>query len=199
MSVTAYPLAWPGGWPRTPAHRRQDSKYRFRRNGRFWTFNDARVALADELDRLGAGNVVLSSNYDLRLDGNPRASGSIPADTGIAVYFRLRDRSMVMACDMHVRAEENMRSIALAVEAMRQLERHGGAVMMEKAFAGFSALPPPRSCWEVLGIAPKSDRDAIAAAYREKAKRAHPDAGGNSAAMASLNAARTAALAEIGG
>ena len=129
MSVSAYPLAWPEGWPRTPSSRQQDSKYRFKRTGRsqpFWTFAEARDELSNELDRMGARNVVLSSNYELRLDGLPRGNGARPTDTGVAVYFTLKGVQKVMACDMHIRAEENMRSIALALDAMRALERHGG-------------------------------------------------------------------------
>lgn len=147
MSAAAYPLQWPAGWPRTPSHQMQDSKYRFRRVGRysksqspFWTFAEARDALNDELDRLGARNLVLSSNYELRLDGQPSAKAGNPIDRGIAIYFTLKGKPMVMACDMHVRAEENMRSLTLAIEAMRQLERHGGGIMMERAFEGFQAV-----------------------------------------------------------
>jgi hypothetical protein len=52
---------------------------------------------------------------------------------------------MTMACDRFDNAAANMRSLGLAIEAMRQLERHGGGAMMEKAFSGFVALPPPIS------------------------------------------------------
>lgn len=210
MPVQAYPLTWPAGWPRTPDHLRQDSKYRFKRTGRysssqspFWTFAEARDALNDELDRLGARNLVLSSNYELRLDGQPSAKAGNPLDRGIAVYFTLKGKQMVMACDMHVRAEENMRSLTLAIEAMRQLERHGGGVMMERAFTGFEALPAPgaaRSWRDVLGFhaVQLPTRTAIDAAWKDLAKKRHPDAGGSDAAMAELNEARAAALKEIG-
>lgn len=39
--------------------------------------------------------------------------------------------------------------------------------------------------------------DHIERAYREKAKRAHPDHGGSDAAMAELNEARAAGLKEL--
>ena len=53
----------------------------------------------------------------------------------------------------------NIRSLALAVKAMRAIERYGGGHMMERSFAGFAQLPPPegestipRRPWrEVLG------------------------------------------------
>lgn len=196
--ASAYPLAWPEGWPRTPPHQRQDSKHRFRRSGSasVWTFAAARDALGAELDRLGAQGVILSTNYELRIDGQPRGDRGRPADQGVAIYFTLRGRPQVMACDMHVRAEENMRSLALSIEAMRQLERHGGGTMMERAFTGFTALPSPKTCWEILGVAPGSSAATIAAAWKAKISAAHPDQGGSQAAAGEINAARDAAMRE---
>ena len=186
----AYPLKWPDGWPRTPSHKRQDSKYRFKRTrafssqNAFWTFAEARDSLIDELRKLGATGVVISSDYALRRDGLPLASQRRPDDTGIAVYFMLDGRQMVMAQDTHARAEENLRSLALAVEAMRQLERHGGGQMMQRAFDGFTALPSPdappqkRPWRDVLkGFADGTPANLEAAkqAYRRLSKLYHPD------------------------
>lgn len=192
--TTAYPLAWPDGWPRTPVGQRDDSKGRFRRNGAFWTFAAARDALGAELDRLGAREVLLSTNFELNLSGQPRADRVRPADQGIAVYFKWKGRPRVMACDMHARAEENMRSVALALEAMRQLERHGGGLMMEKAFAGFTALPAPKRPHEVLGIEPNASPADVQRAWRSRIAGAHPDQGGTQGAAAEINAARDAML-----
>ena len=208
--TVAYPLQWPEGWPRTPAHQRQDSKSRFKRTGRwnasqskFWTFAEARDALGEELDRLGARSVVLSTNYELRLDGQPSAKAGNPDDRGIAVYFMFKGRQMVMACDMHIRAEENMRSLALAIEAMRQLERHGGGVMMERAFEGFAALPAPGAAhsqqwWIVLQVEQTATEAEIQSAFRRRAAELHPDKpGGSAAAMSELNVARDQALKAV--
>lgn len=200
----AYPLQWPAGWPRTPFSRKENSKYRFRKprasksQDPFWTFAEARDALLAELERLGARNVVLSSNYQTRLDGLPRSRQAAPSDTGIAVYFTLKGRQQVMACDMHIRAEENMRSLALAIEAMRQLERHGGGVMMERAFVGFAALPPPREWHEILGVSPTATADEINSAFRARAKTAHPDAGGDPEEFTALQRAREMGLKKGG-
>jgi hypothetical protein len=99
-----------------------------------------------------------------------------------------------MARDQYLELSSNLRSIGLAIEAMRQLARHGGAVMTEKAFAGFAALPAPRSCWDILGLEPDASPDEINAAFRRKATVAHPDAGGSTTAMAELSNARDEAL-----
>lgn len=73
--------------------------------------------------------------------------------------------------------------------------------MVERAFTGFTALPPPASdappkrWWEVLEISEHATVLEINAAYRSKAAKAHPDQGGTHDAMADLNAARAAGLA----
>jgi DnaJ-class molecular chaperone len=78
---------------------------------------------------------------------------------------------------------------------MRQLKRHGGGAMMDRALAGFAALPPPPpSCWEVLGVRPGTNPTGVEQAYRAKAVKLHPDRGGSDKAMAELNAARDQAL-----
>lgn len=204
MSATAFPLQWPEGWPRTRASARergwQFKQSNFRSGGRdLVTLEVARQKLFSELDRMGVGSVVLSSNVPLRLDGQPRNGASpLQDDPGVAIYFTLRGRQMAMACDRFDNPAANVRSLGLAIEAMRQLERHGGGHMMERAFSGFSALPPPRSCWEVLGIAPRSPRADIERAFRAMAFKAHPDQGGSTALMAELNTARETALREVG-
>lgn len=204
--TTAYPLAWPDGWPRTPKFRHEDGKGKFRRVNKsgagrdpYWTFPEARDTLFDEVRKLGAqdGRTVLSSNFPIGRDGFALSPKSRPEDQGVAIYFQLDGKSLVMAQDRYTRAEENMRSLALAVEAMRQLDRHGGGVMMERAFTGFAALPPPtaKRAWHaVLGISQNASIDEIKAAHRDLSRRHHPDQGGSADFMAEINAARDEAL-----
>jgi hypothetical protein len=197
----AFPLSWPEGWPRT---RGRSYRHPFKGN----TFARARDGLARELELLGARDEILSTNVPLRLDGRPRAdhADQMP-DPGVAVYFTLNKRPMVMARDEYASVADNLRSLALAIEHLRGMRRHGGASMMERAFTGFAQLPAPgakRSCWEVLGFGPVQggDRDAVAAmidgAYRHKARQHHPDVGGTDAQMAELNAARDEAMRLLG-
>lgn len=206
--TTAYPLSWPPGWPRTPAHGQVDGKFRFRRTrwdgnrSPFWTFAEARDALLEESRKLGARSIVLSTNFPLGRDGAPVEGKRRPDDQGVAIYFARQGRVLVMAADGFVRAEENMRSLALALEGLRQVERHGGGVMMERAFDGFAALPPPGAGrpWRVVfGINDQAGvtAAAIEVAFRRLAMTRHPDQGGTAEAMAELNAARDAALKEI--
>lgn len=223
----AYPLYWPEGWPRTHAHLRDDGS-RFKTGSAYQsdgaggtrfigkgmiTFDRARRQLSDELDRLKAKSVVLSTNVPLRLDGQPKA-GEVRAsmDPGVAIYFLLKGKPMVMACDGFTNVAANLRSLGLAIEALRTLERHGGGVMMERAFAGFAALPAPagsapkRAWWVVLNYGEDPEArldlsvDEVEARFRTLAKRRHPDVDGGSAElMAELNEARADAVRELGG
>lgn len=194
----AYPLQWPDGWPRTGQYRRESDR---RFGGKVYGLNMGRVRdqLVDELGRLGATSVVISTNVALRNDGLPYATQRQIADPGVAVYFMLKKRPMVMAVDRYTSVAGNMRSLTLAIEAMRQLERHGGGTMMERAFTGFAAIAPPdwKKPWrEVFGV--KSDWTGdITSLYREKAKNRHPDTGGNDTLMAELNVAYAEARNEL--
>lgn len=190
----SYPLAWPENWPRTSeAARKSGSAFKT-------TWDKARRNLGHELRLLGAQNIVVSSWLPLRLDGQPRSDHARMKirDPGVAVYFEYRGRPMVMARDAYDNCFANLHSIGLAIEHLRGLERHGGAVMLERAFDGFAALPPPakRDHWSTLGIRPTRDLDEIAAAFRLRAKDLHPDRGGDAGAMAELLDARSAAIRE---
>lgn len=204
MTVVAHPLQWPAGWPRTEEHRKSDgSKFRkpwqsASEPGRDWTFVEARDALLEEMSRLKAQNIVLSSNFKVGRGNIPVEDKRRPEDQGIAVYFTRKGRTLVMACDAYRRVEHNMRSLALAIEAMRQLERHGGGTMMDRAFDGFSALPAPAPPhWsDILEVERNASLAEIDAAYRDLAKKRHPDAGGSEALMAELNHARDQARKE---
>jgi len=194
----SYPLQWPEGWPRTPVDK-QDRGWQFKQKRydkaygtTLVTFAVARDKLYEELQRLGASSPVVSTNHPTDRYGVPTESKRRVTDEGVSIYFRLKGRQMAMACDRFDNAAANMRSLGLAIEAMRQLERHGGGTMIERAFTGFVALPAPTPPHIVLGIRPDASADEIDTAYRQKAKAAHPDAGGSPEAMQRLNDARTA-------
>lgn len=199
MSIDAYPLAWPAGKPRTPWHKVERS--RFEPGNRPQEVANVRA----ELQRLGAKGIIVWTNLRLRNDGLPYARDRAPVDQGVAVYFDYSGGQKCFACDRWRTIEENLRAIYKSIEAIRGLERWGSKSFVDAAFTGFSALPAPgqhskRSWRQVLGIETHAhvDRAVIMAFYREAARRAHPDAGGTSDAMAEVNAARAEALKEIG-
>lgn len=129
-----YPLTWPTGWPRTKPLKREKAKFEV-------SFAKARDELLDELHRLGACAVVISSNIPVRKHGLPYATYKEPSDPGVAVYFRLRKKPTVLACDRWLLARDNLRAIGLHIAALRGIERWGvGSV--EQVFMGYEALPP---------------------------------------------------------
>jgi len=66
-STRSYPLYWPEGWPRTDAYKRKRAQFKDR------SVHMARRTLADEVRRFGGKELIISSNLELRLDGNPRS------------------------------------------------------------------------------------------------------------------------------
>jgi len=196
MTEQAYPLSWPDGWPRTPYGRRGPSRFGKNLGAR------EIEKLQNKLRLLGTRNVVISSNVPLRQDGLPYASqaGKRCDDPGVAVYFTLKGKALSMARDRYHTPWENIRSLILAINAIRSIERHGGSTMMERAFAGFAAIAPPdwKKPWrEVFGLKPDWRGD-IGALYREKARNRHPDAGGSDTLMSELNVAYAEAKRELG-
>lgn len=197
--IEAYPLHWPEGRPRTEDWRRQHSKF------------DASFARArDEVQRqvkLLAGRytdngLVISTNIALRRDGLPLAGQAQPRDPGVAVYFTYKKRQVCFACDRWAKIEDNMHAVALTIDALRGIDRWGTGDMVEAAFRGFTALPPPgssaRSWWRVLEFIERPSSLAVAdQAYRRLASIHHPDRGGSHERMAELNAAIAAARKEF--
>lgn len=209
--TTAFPLAWPAGWKRMSASGRRRAQ--FKRGERKvsqhnpqssytsysqLTIADATKRVLDELGKLGVryGDAIISTNLQLRLDGLPRSGQSEPDDPGTAVYWRRKqgEPMKVMAIDRYDRVADNLAAIAATLDAMRAIERHGGGEILERTFTGFAALPPPKDCHEILGVAPTSTREQINEAFRRLATEHHPDLGGSHDRMAELSRARDEAL-----
>jgi hypothetical protein len=208
VSVSAFPLQWPVGRPRKPAASRKRATFNRKVSNGSWhearelSVADALRRLQDELDRIGARYPVISTNLELRLDGFPRSGQRDPDDPGVALYFDLKGKPHCMPCDTYDRVADNIAAIAKHIEATRAIDRFGVATVSEM-FAGFQALPAPgtmRPWREVLGWpgANLPDEGTINILWRDLAKKAHPDAGGSHDLMAELNAAKAAALKELG-
>lgn len=182
MTISAFPLAWPDGWKRTRGEYRRDAT--FSRYKRALSIADGVARVMDELGRMGLGrdDVVISTNVETRMDGFPRSDRAEPGDPGVAVYWQERKGGRkVMAIDHYRRVADNLAAIAATLEAMRAIERHGGAAILERAFTGFTALPAPgaaRDWWQVLGVDRAATAEQVTAAYRRLRSERHPDKGG---------------------
>lgn len=74
--IQAYPLQWPQHIKRTPSYNRQHSRFDV-------TPDRARRELRQEAERMGQ-HVVISTNIELRRDGEPYANRRPPAVPGVA-------------------------------------------------------------------------------------------------------------------
>lgn len=210
-----YPLTWPITVPRTSASARVESRFgRMKGPSSSYkslsplTIADARAGLLAELDRFSARDTVISSNVPLRQDGLPMSGRRAPEDPGVAVYFKRGTRSVAIACDQYRRAADNMRAVAVTIESLRRIDRHGSSNLFEQAFSGFDALPAStgRLHWMgVLGVEHGSTIEDCESAFKRLAPVVHPDRpGGSHDAMTELNLAiedarRHFAGREVGG
>ena len=208
MSTEAYPLSWPAGRPRTERWRRERGKFDV-------GFARARDNIVAEIGRLAGRypdpQIVISTNIALRRDGLPLANQRQPDDPGVAVYFLYKKRQMSFACDRWEKIEHNMQAIAKTIEALRGIARWGTGDMLEAAFTGFTALPPPpaagpgaappaqatRKHWRDVFGTGVTTRAQLQDVYRRLAGAYHPDRGGDAAKMAELNRARDEAWQEL--
>lgn len=217
MKRSPYPLQWPANAPRTKSGDRQRSTFGGKNKGEVSPYEAAKELL-EEVRRLGGSHAVVTSLLPTRHDGLPYADGRRGDDPGIALWFVHRGHERVFACDKWRTHGENMRAIALSIEAMRGLDRWGVAGAVEKAFAGFAALPagngdedvppaPKKRPWrEVLGETfapwPELDNDELLVLAKGRHRKLialhHPDKGGDVAIAAEINAALAEAEQELG-
>ena len=220
--ITRYPLQWPVGWRRAKILDRQRGKFNrrdrveaeyqmpgtatiYRQVTKHVTVADAVDRVYDELSKLGVANLrddaVISTNLVTTLNGRPRSALGEPADPGSAVYWERYGVRQCMAIDRYDRVADNLAAIAATLEAMRAIERHGGAEILNRAFTGFAALPERSgSNWRLaLGFISNQSvtLDEAEAKFRELAKRVHSDQGGDDDAMRRLIEARNEAKAEL--
>lgn len=184
------PLEWPIGRARTESYRRKQAL--FGRGARGVHVEDGIDDVAQQLRMLGAKRVVITYNRRLQ---------AASSDPGAAAYFELPKLGQhVLACDRFDRVGDNLRAIALHLEAMRGMERWGVGTL-EAAFAGYKALPAVGDTapwWRVLGFEQRPTREQAEAKYKALMRQHHPDLGGSGAQAAEITAAWQRAKQELG-
>lgn len=197
-AVPAFPLAWPAAWKRIPAADRKDATFARYKNRLSVAQGVERVR--DELRRMRVSDndLVVSTNVALRLDGFPRSDQREPEDPGAAVYWRDSGETRCMAIDRYTKVADNLAAIAATLEAMRAIERHGGAEILNRAFTGFTALghDSGRRWWDVLGVASDASSESIRLAYMRRRSATHPDRGGDATEYTAVEKAYGDAMAE---
>jgi hypothetical protein len=148
--------------------------------------------LAKELRAHGARNAVLEVDFreqDLRLDGLPRADRSARSP-GIVLSFKATSVSGSPDLRYEVSTfsdwRANVRAVALGLEALRAVDRHGVTKRGEQ-YAGWKALPSGSMDGDAdRGRALIAEHGGVNAALRA----AHPDHGGNDRDFRDVQAAR---------
>jgi hypothetical protein len=136
-----------------------------------------------ELSHLHARQVVFQiavDERDLRIDGKPRAQARA-AHPGVILAFESKFGSLKYAVDTFDRWEDNVRAIALAMEALRKVDRYGVTKRGEQ-YTGWRALPVSTDAADSI-LTREQARQYIADRYGGDLRRAlmdtHPDRGGD--------------------
>lgn len=168
MNLTFRPIdQWPGEITR-------DRKY-----SQFSASYDQTLDLLDrELSNLQATNVVIQlalSESDVRLDGLPKGRAR-PSHPGVILAFDSVHGCLKYATDTFDRWQDNLRAIALSLEALRKVDRYGVSKRGEQ-YTGWLGLPSGS------GSMSRQEAEQFIAkhggSYREAVKCLHPDAGGS--------------------
>lgn len=157
-----------------------------------------------ELRELGAKNVELLVAIDaaqFRIDGRPYANAKA-THPGVILSFEIPKVGTVSyPCDTFTTWESNLRAVALALEALRKVDRYGvtkrgeqyrGFLALEATAvpAGFDSVHDAQQwCKQVAGYEP--EETWTRRIFREAQRAAHPDTGGNATTFQRLLLAET--------
>jgi hypothetical protein len=175
VQVTFRPLPT---WPHKPTARREYS--------RFDTPYPRTLELLErEVGYLGGRDVVMGvglSERDIRLDGQPRANARSFGHPGVEISFDSRAHGrLTYASDQYFDWQDNVRAIALSLEALRAVERWG--VSKGRQYAGFALLTAGPGK-EERGRQLVAQHGSVSAALRAT----HPDTGGDTASAGDFDA-----------
>lgn len=182
-------VSWPG----------VATAYASRRRAQFSSPYSKTLALLErEISHLGGRDVLIQTYHekaDIRIDGWPRANARVPSSPGVIVTFVKRGgQTLSFPCDRFMTWEDNLRAIALSLEALRTVDRYGVTKSAEQ-YRGFEALPRPTQhgpttkseAVEVLGresghgeaFIEFATPAELEAAIRDAQRATHPDKGGS--------------------
>ncbi len=106
------------------------------------------------------------------------------------VSFEVNGQPQRFACSKFADGRTNLRAIYLVLDATRKAAQRG--ILEELVSIAVAFLPPGkvrRPAHEILGVMPDAGLPIAEAAFRVKAKTAHPDHGGTEEMMKELNEA----------
>lgn len=217
IDMTVRPI---GEWPGERCRSRRAAPFRQAGPGgsRKMPVGETLNLLRRELGELRCRTAVIEASFredDLRLDGWPKSTARTPGDPG--VILRVLDSKvgpLTYPCDTFTSWEDNLRAIALALEALRKVDRYGVTKRGEQ-YTGWKQLPAngtatmtslaaisilvardPRSAHLDSRIAVSmstealKDRAKARDLYIAAARATHPDNGGDTQQFQQVQSAR---------
>jgi hypothetical protein len=179
---------WPG--EPTPPGQRKSTPFKA-------SYTDTLDLLESELKQLHAKNVVIEcqvTREQIRNDGWLKSNSAV-AGPAVILTFTRNQETYRYPCDTFKSMHANVRAIALALEALRKIDRYGVTSSGEQ-YQGFKQLPsgappaaakmtPREAAKFICDIFPGISEDVILSArswaetaVREAQRQLHPDAGG---------------------
>lgn len=152
--------------------------------------------LAREVDHLRPERVILEADFredQLRIDGLPRATATAASPGVILTLVGTAHGDLRYPCSTFRRWEDNLRAIALALEALRRVDRYGVTKRGEQ-YAGWKQLGAGTGPGEgdpARGRRLIVEHGGVTAAL----KAAHPDHGGSAGDFRDVIAARNQKVA----
>ena len=158
------------------------------------TYSRTLELLDRELAKLGVKKAVIQLDLPeskIKIDGTPYSTAR-PDFEGVILSFESKYGHLKYATDMFDAWQDNLRAIALGLEALRKVDRYGITKRGEQ-YTGWKALPENVDAVNSLYKAAEfisrhsgysagdiaCDKDTFEQAYRAAARRLHPDKGGN--------------------
>lgn len=204
---------WPEGYERRDPGERVASSFG---RGSGGADLDSTIAELDrELRLVGAEGVVLqvdvSGDRIRKSDGLPYQHADV--DPAVVLTFENEQGTQTYPADLYDSWVDNLRAIFYTLHDLRRISRHGVGSGSEQ-YRGFARLPGPGGTTVTMGAMEAArelakmttfwpddileSRTKADAAYRTKAKWAHPDQGGDVSAWHRLQDARRAIQRHFG-
>lgn len=154
------------------------------------TYQETMGDLAETFQRWG---VTQWQVWPLREGSTSRSWSLTDEERRVKVTYQHPRSEQMIELEMadHSRPRDNLRVLYLGIEAMRMNERRGLSNVMASQYLQLEGPKGPvkRDPYEVLGVRPDAPWEDIRDMYRVKARRVHPDRGGDKEAFQELTAA----------
>lgn len=199
MKIECRPIStYPGAETRTRVRARF---HRVKHSSSGWK-EKAAVLLSDNLDllerealHLGCKHLVIEADFkegQIRQDGWPRADAKPSSPRVVISLLESKHGPLRYPCDTFDRFEDNVRAVALALEALRTVDRYGVTRRGEQ-YAGWKALPASTDATMTAAAAAEllaryalvqdpertlANSEYARSVVRMAVRATHPDAGG---------------------